>query len=160
SVPEDVREYFEAVEKGAFPATRAGAANFVRPLETRLFELVEAYRTFGHRSAWLNPLAKAPEPGEELHPSTYGFTAADLDRVFPVNGLFGLEKTTLRDLVDRLRRTYCRFIGVELMHIELPAIQRWVFERMEQTQNRLELTRAEQLRILEKLSEAEVFEQF
>lgn len=163
SVPEDVRGYFQALERGTVPVSSVGNAGngaIVSPVEARLFELVEAYRTFGHRTAWLNPLASAPERGEELHPSTYGFTESDLDRVFPVSGLFGLERTTLRDLIDRLRRTYCRYIGVELMHIELPAIQRWVFERMEETENRLELSRSEQLRVLEKLSEAEVFEQF
>jgi 2-oxoglutarate dehydrogenase E1 component len=66
----------------------------------------------------------------------------------------------LGDLVEKLRETYCRSIGVEFTHIENPEARRWLRERMESTKNRLELGKDQQLRILSKLTQAEVFEQF
>src|SRR2546429_2760243 len=46
------------------------------------------------------------------------------------------------------------------MHIDDPAVRKWLQERMEGTQNRLQLTREEQLRILTRLTDAVVFEEF
>ncbi len=39
-------------------------------------------------------------------------------------------------------------------------MQRWLAEEMESTRNRLQLSRDQQLRMLERLTDAEVFEQF
>src|SRR6202012_746358 len=72
----------------------------------------------------------------------------------------GPDVQTLREIIERLDETYCRSIGVEYTHVEDPAARHWLQERMESTRNRLALSRQQQLRILTKLTEAEVFEQF
>src|SRR5690606_30175238 len=59
-----------------------------------------------------------------------------------------------------LRATYCRTIGVQCAHIEDPAARNWLQERMESTENRVALTHEEQVRLLTKLNDAEMFEQF
>ena len=46
------------------------------------------------------------------------------------------------------------------MHIEDVEVQQWLQERMESTQNTCNLSREDQVRILTKLTEAELFEQF
>jgi 2-oxoglutarate dehydrogenase E1 component len=85
----------------------------------------------------------------------------DLDKPFPTVDLAGTPPiTTLREIVERLEETYCRAIGVEFTHIEDPTQRVWLQRRMESTRNRLELGRQQQLRILTKLSDAEIFEQF
>src|SRR5262249_4947241 len=56
--------------------------------------------------------------------------------------------------------TYCRFIGAQFMHIDELSVRQWLQQRMESTQNRLKLGRTEQLRILTKLTDAVVFEEF
>src|SRR4029077_2639186 len=66
----------------------------------------------------------------------------------------------LRELITRLRNTYCRSIGVQYMHIDDLAVRRWLQRRMESTQNRVQLTRDEQLRILTRLTDAVTFEEF
>lgn len=126
----------------------------------RLFELVEAYRTFGHRDAALDPLSGPPPLRPEMQPQAFGFTDADLDRTFDVAGLFGQQKATLREVLEKLRNTYCRYIGVEFMHIDAPEIRRWLSDRMESTQNRVTLSREQQLRMLTLLTKAETFEHF
>src|SRR5687767_15957572 len=67
---------------------------------------------------------------------------------------------TLRQIIERLRNTYCRSIGVEYMHIDDLKIRRWLQERMEPTENRINISRKEQLRILTRLTDAVTFEEF
>jgi 2-oxoglutarate dehydrogenase E1 component len=59
-----------------------------------------------------------------------------------------------------MRNTYCRSIGVQYMHIDDLSIKRWLQERMEACENRLELGHDEQVRILTRLTDAVVFEEF
>ena len=54
----------------------------------------------------------------------------------------------LREILERLRSTYCRSIGVQFMHIDDLFVRHWLQERMEGTGNRVNLGRAEQIRIL------------
>ncbi len=56
--------------------------------------------------------------------------------------------------------TYCSSIGVEYTHIEEPEPRMWLQQQMESTRNRALLDRTELLRILTKLTDAEIFEQF
>ena len=67
---------------------------------------------------------------------------------------------TLGQLLERLRNTYCRSIGVQYMHIDDLSVRRWLQRRMETSENRLQLTRQEQLRILTRLTDAVAFEEF
>ena len=53
-----------------------------------------------------------------------------------------------------------RAVGVEFTQIEDPEARNWLQERMESSKNRVALSREHQNRILAKLTEAEVFEQF
>src|SRR2546426_747490 len=66
----------------------------------------------------------------------------------------------LREIIARLKRTYCRTIGAEFMHGEDPVIRRWLQERMEATGNEVQLSREEKLRILGRLTDAETLETF
>src|SRR4029077_7244221 len=63
-------------------------------------------------------------------------------------------------ILERLRNTYCRSIGVQYMHIDLLAERRWFQRRLEETEHRIQLTRQEQLRILTRLTDAAIFEEF
>src|SRR5207302_4597764 len=64
------------------------------------------------------------------------------------------------EMLQKLRNTYCRSIGVEYMHIDERPIRKWMQERMEGCENHLKLGRKEQLRILTRLTDAVVFEEF
>src|SRR6185312_16082724 len=67
---------------------------------------------------------------------------------------------SLREIVDRLSQTYCRSIGVQFMYIDDLFVREWLQQRMESTGNRLNLSRPEQLRILVRLTDAVMFEEF
>jgi 2-oxoglutarate dehydrogenase E1 component len=122
--------------------------------------LVRAYRVRGHMMAKIDPLG-LPRPSQpELDPEFYGLYADDLERTFSSRTIFGAESLTLREILNRLRNTYCRSIGVQFMHIDDLNVKNWLQERMEGSENRIQLTRGEQLRILTKLTDAVMFEEF
>ncbi|MBK9266630.1 MAG: 2-oxoglutarate dehydrogenase E1 component [Polyangiaceae bacterium] len=127
----------------------------------RVVQLINAYRVRGHLFADVDPLGVAPSAPPELELANFELSEADLDRQFPTVDLAGTPPTlTLREIIERLEETYCRSIGVEFTHVEDPTQRVWLREKMESTKNRLELDRERQLRILTKLSDAEIFEQF
>src|SRR5215831_18633226 len=125
-----------------------------------VLNLIRAYRVRGHLEADLDPLGlekRGPYP--ELNYHTYGFTEADLDREIFINNLLGRERATLREIVAILRATYCGTIGVEYMHIQVPAERAWIQERFEK-RSRLALAASLRKQILETLTAAETFERF
>jgi 2-oxoglutarate dehydrogenase E1 component len=67
---------------------------------------------------------------------------------------------TVQGIFQRLRDTYCRSIGAQFLHIDDLKRREWLQHRMESTQNRPGLSRNEQLRILTRLTDAVVFEEF
>ncbi|RYF04738.1 MAG: 2-oxoglutarate dehydrogenase E1 component, partial [Deltaproteobacteria bacterium] len=67
---------------------------------------------------------------------------------------------TLRQIVAKLSNTYTRSIGVQFMHIDNLQIKRWLQAKMEACENRIALSRADQVRILSKLTDAETWETF
>ena len=122
-------------------------------------KLIRVHRVRGHRIADLDPLRwKEPHMPRELDPATYGLTIWDLDREFLTDGVGGVDKMRLGDLLGVLRDAYCRTIGVEYMHIQSTDEQRWVQERVENGYE--QPTKDEKHRILERLNAAESFEKF
>ena len=93
-------------------------------------------------------------------PQSYGFSEQELDR--PIAAPTECHKAvgSLRDLVAHLQRTYCGSVGVEYLHIDDVEVRNWLCDRMERSENRLESTPAEQIRIFTRLTEAVVFEEF
>ena len=129
-------------------------------LQDRVDQLVRAYRVRGHLVANLDPLGRPRPELPELDPRTYHFTEADMDRSFSTDTIEGPQEMTLRRIVERLRNTYCRSIGVQFMHMDDFTVRQWLQVRMEGSENRLTLSRREQYRILMHLTNAAVFEEF
>jgi 2-oxoglutarate dehydrogenase E1 component len=127
----------------------------------RVVMLIRAYRVRGHLLADLDPLGLAGSKHHpELDPKSYGFTEADLDREFFLDNVLGLEKATLRSIVEILRQTYSAKIGVEFMHIQDPDQKAWIQARMEGSHNLLRPSAEEKRELLEQLVQAEGFERF
>src|SRR5262249_35925678 len=110
----------------------------IAALQDRVSLLTRLYRVRGHRIAQVDPLGLPQPVPPELTPEFFGFTEADMDR--PVySETFQYEgQLTLGKLLERLRNTYCRSIGVQYMHIDDLNIRRWLQRRMETTENRLQ----------------------
>lgn len=129
-------------------------------LQERVGRLMHAYRVRGHIIAHVDPLGTPREVPPELELEFHGLTEADLDRVVAVSLKDGGQAATFRQVLRQLKNTYCRFIGAQFMHIDELLVRRWLQHRMERSQNRLVLTREQQLRILKRLTDAAIFEEF
>ena len=129
-------------------------------LQDRVDQLIRSYRVRGHLAARIDPL-DIPRPEQpELEIESCGLLKSDLDKKFSTRTMGGVNVQTLREIVTQMRNTYCRYIGVQFMHIDDFEVRRWLQQRMEESENRLELPRDQQVRILTKLTDAEIFESF
>ncbi|GCE39873.1 Dihydrolipoamide succinyltransferase component (E2) of 2-oxoglutarate dehydrogenase complex [Rhodococcus wratislaviensis] len=128
---------------------------------TRVLELIAAYRNRGHLMADTDPLQFVKDKFKshpDLDVTTHDLTLWDLDREFKVGGFHAQEKMKLRDVLSVLRDAYCRHVGVEYTHILEPEQQQWLQDRVEA--HHVKPTVAQQKYILSKLNAAEAFETF
>ncbi|MEI6505562.1 MAG: 2-oxoglutarate dehydrogenase E1 component [Planctomycetota bacterium] len=141
-------------------ATGTAGEERVAFLQDRVDQLVRAYRVRGHLMAEIDPLGR-PRPGlPELDPAFYHLTEEDMDRSFSTDTIEGPQSMSLREIIKRLRNTYCRSIGVQFMHMDDLRVRQWLQVRMEGCENRVQLDRRQQLRIYRQMTTAAVFEEF
>src|SRR3954466_2924447 len=123
-------------------------------------DLVHAYRELGHFVAKLDPLGHNRPGHPLLDLSEFGLTLNDLDRQVGNGTFLGPTDGTLRDLIEKLRATYCGTIGVEFMEISDKAQREWLIQRMEPTLNRPPVTREEAKAILYQIVAVQGFEEY
>lgn len=130
------------------------------PKQGRVLELLHSYRSEGHLLADLDPIEYRMRSHPDLELGNHGLSIWDLDRKFPVGHFAGVDNQNLplRQILDLLRNAYCHTLAIEYMHIDDPEQRAWVQERIERP--RTPRPRDEHLRILDRLSEAEVLETF
>jgi len=139
---------------------QAGIAAHER-LQVAALLLVTQYRIAGSRWATLDPLKRMPRPAApELETAYYDLAESDLDIEVNAGSFVGLERCTLRTLVQALRDTYCRNIGFEYMFVSDRSQRRWIQERIEPVRAMPSFGPAYQKRILQKLTEAETLEKY
>lgn len=127
----------------------------------RALMMIRSYRVRGHLIANFDPLGiEGNNYHAELDPRTYGFTDADMDRLIYTDGRLGLQMSTLREILQVLKETYCGSVGVEYMHIQDPKVKAWIQSRIETNRNQTEFTKRGKRAILERLVEADGFENF
>ena len=149
------------------PALNRG---FLQMLSSRLRErssrqdkvnrLIHAYRVRGHLLASLDPLGRPRTSNPELELKHWGLSEKDLDSLFSSTTIAGTTVLTLREILDLLKTVYCQSIGVQFMHIDDVRAKDWLINRFEDSDHHRQLLRDEKLRILTKLTDAELFEQF
>jgi 2-oxoglutarate dehydrogenase E1 component len=155
------------VASGGKPSVGSGAsvssASAVEEaqLALRAQQLIRAYRVRGHLLATLDPLGiEKPKMHADLDPRTYGFSDADMDRSVYLGGNLGLERGSLRQILEILQSTYSGTIGVEFMHIQDPVQRDWVQKRIEAVRGKPQFSAEEKKGILRSLLEVEGFEEF
>ena len=189
SVPENWRSYFDAVQNvpavdgsskpdvahapviasfaeraksGPIRVVSASADAEMGRKRTAVQQIIAAYRFLGTHWANLDPLQRQERPLiPELDPASYGLTDADMDIKFNIsNTYFGPETSSLRDLMNSLRDTYCRSIGAEFMYISNPIEKRWLQQKLESIRSTPNFTAEKKKHILERLTAAEGLERY
>jgi len=132
----------------------------VAQLQDRVDQLIRGYRVRGHLEARIDPLGRPRATNNELNPESYGLLPSDFPKNFSARTVDGQNFRSLEEILDLMRQTYCRSIGVQFMHIDDHDVRNWLQTRMEGSRNRMQLHRKTQLRILTKLTDAVIFEEF
>jgi len=188
AVPEEWREYFDRLQQlpgssskdvahapvvesfvqrgkrgdlGGAARTLPAEPVALERLQVAALMLVTSYRIAGSRWATLDPLKRMPRPQvPELEPGYYDLSEADLDHVVNSGSYVGLDRVSLRTLLQALRDTYCRNIGFEYMFISDRAQRVWIQERIEPVRAVPQLAADQKTRLLQKLTEAEHLERY
>ncbi|CAI8359651.1 MAG: Multifunctional 2-oxoglutarate metabolism enzyme [Opitutia bacterium UBA7350] len=160
------RAFFEGFElaHNASPVgkngTKAPVDDNQSSKQARAIGLIYAYRSNGHTIAKINPLAKERPTNPRLTLERLGFSEADLDRSFYTGNYLGGVEMTLREMIERLEKTYCHTIGSEYIHIQETPKRRWIQARIEPECFIPRFSKEEKKRILRAIIEAETFEHF
>jgi 2-oxoglutarate dehydrogenase E1 component len=177
SVPDDWREAFKALPsvhgEGSEQSHRDILAYFlqagnkkntsvvVNDKEAYVADLINAYRTYGHLAADLDPLDMTPRPPvPSLTLQYHHLSDADLNQSFYSDGLFPNKKVPLSEIYQALRDTYSRHIGVEYMHIANSDETQWLQNRFESVRGHAAFSTEDKLTILDELISADGLERY
>lgn len=128
--------------------------------EIRVRALIYAYRTRGHLESDTNPVRQRKDRKARLQLKDFGLSESDLDETFEAGEDIGLGKAKLRDIIDALQDIYLSTIGFEYMYIHHPEEREWFKRKVETEFLKFDPPVEDKKRILEKLNEAVVFENF
>ncbi|RUR00057.1 2-oxoglutarate dehydrogenase E1 component [Legionella septentrionalis] len=178
SVPEDWREAFHALPKvngqvdeishrdirnyflqNAERKNINGVSADIKQAEVA--HLINAYRTYGHLLARLDPLEMAERhPVQTLELSYHNLSEKDLPKTFFACKTFAKERMPLSEILQALRDTYCGSIGIEYMHIANTAEVEWLQEKLESVQGQPGFAPERKLEILKELIAADGLERY
>ncbi len=160
SIDAEWRAFFEGFElaRGQDGGASSARACDDATKQARAIGLIYAYRSIGHTIAGFNPLTKERPTNPRLTLERLGFDEGDLDSVFHTGNYLGGTEMTLRELIERLEKTYCHTIGVEYLHIQETPRRRWIQARIEPECFIPSFTKQEKHRILSAILHAEDFE--
>ncbi len=128
--------------------------------EIQVRKLIRNYRRRGHLESKTNPVRQRKDRKANLDIKHFGLTEADLDVEFNAGEEVGLGRTTLRKIIEMLREIYVGHIGFEYTYIRDREIMDWVKQKAEVDSLKYSPTKEEKTRMLYKLNEAVVFENF
>lgn len=128
--------------------------------EVSVASLIKAYRSRGHLLSTTNPIRSRKDRNPRVTLGDYALTNDDLDTVFDAGHLLGIGSATLRDIMKALEKIYAGPIGFEYMYIREIEVKNWIRNKIEKEALKFNPTIDEKTRILQKLNEAVVFENF
>ncbi|HNU43351.1 MAG TPA: 2-oxoglutarate dehydrogenase E1 component, partial [Cyclobacteriaceae bacterium] len=163
SVDATWQKFFEGYE---FSLQRYGenglpvAGDSLNIKETQVRNLIFQYRSFGHLKSKTNPVRERRDHNINLDHKSVGLTDADLDTEFDVAAEIGMPKSSLRKIIEKLKTLYLGPIGFEYNFIRNDEIRSWLHNKIEREYYAYNPNLEEKKRILFKLNEAVVFENF
>jgi len=138
----------------------ATGVDVVSPKEFKVLKLISGYRNKGHLVAKTNPLRPRKDRHADLELHYFGLNESDLDTEFYAGKEIGIGKASLRTIIERLQKIYCRTIGWEYNYILDRDERAWMREQIEHGYIAYEHPIEKKKRILSKLNEGEVLERF
>ena len=167
SVDESTRAFFarwtpptsgRSPTDGAPPGVAAAPARVEEILGAA--NLAQAIRSFGYLAAQIDPLGSPPFGDPSLDLDAHGLTESAL-RDLPASLIGGPVAETAanaQDAVEKLRAIYCSTSGYDFEHVTRPDERTWLRDAVETGRYRGNL--ADPVRLLDRLTQVETFEQF
>ncbi len=128
--------------------------------ETQVRNLIFQYRSFGHLKSNTNPVRPRRNHNVNFDHKGVGLSDDDLDTEFDVGAEIGMGRSTLRKIIAKLQVVYIGPIGFEYNFIGNDEVRQWFFNKCEKEYYNNNPSQDEKKRILSKLNEAVVFENF
>ncbi|WP_109694045.1 2-oxoglutarate dehydrogenase E1 component [Chitinophaga deserti] len=139
--------------------TALGVSNEQLTKELAAYRLIQAYRKKGHLIAKTNPIRERKDRHANLDLAHFGLSDADLKTEFYAGQIIGIGKAPLEKIVQHVKEIYAGKVGIEFTYInDLKKIE-WLQKEMETTL-RAPLKAEQKKRILGKLNQGVMFEQF
>ncbi len=149
------RLFFEGVEF----AQNLGTGGAVSSQEVDVYNLINAYRVYGHFEANLNPLSSATRSFPELSFTNFGLKDEDLEKTFQIGAIVGRPNAKLKDIIAHLRTCYCGTLTVQTSD-SMPAMRDWFFTEFERKTTDFRFANDEKKQIYQQLAKTEAFEKF
>lgn len=128
--------------------------------EVKVRNLIYAYRQRGHLLSTTNPIRERKNRRAMLELEHFDLTEADLDKTFQAGTDLLGKPMSLREIIKQLNHIYTGNIGFEFIYIREPEIIQWFHQKIDKENLNFVPSEEEQKRILAKLNEAVVFENF
>lgn len=128
--------------------------------EFKILSLIQGYRQRGHLFTITNPVRTRRKYSPTLDIENFNLSESDMDSIFEAGSELGLGPSTLRQIVNHLKDTYCESIGVEYVYMRKPDVVNWLQKKMESRRNRQEYTADQRTHIFDHLKQAVGFENF
>ena len=152
------RYFFEGVEFAGLLDQRKGISSDQLP-SLRIFNLILAYRRYGHLLVPINPIASEPRLAPELELSKLEFSQEEMETPFPTLGFCPSQTAPLKEILAAIQAVYCSRIGFEFMDLGNTPLEDWIQKTIE-PRLEIELSLEEKKEILESLIQSEAFESF
>ena len=166
SVDIDFKKFFEgfdfAVSNNIAPkASGNGIVNTSANLEKEfaVYKYILEFRSKGHLIADTNPVRERRDRGANLDLSFFGLSESDMDQTFYAGNFIGLGATTLKNIIQHLKKCYASSVGVEMKYISSQEKIDWLTTEIEKGFFQT-FPIEKRKRILEKLNQGVLFEKF
>ena len=126
----------------------------------RLYGAIYAFRDIGHTQGTFDPLESEIKENPRLSLKRLGFDTSDMSEIHFTGNYLGGVRMSVGEVFERLKKTYCGNVGVEYLHIQETEKRRWIQSKIEPNNNIPSFSCDEKLRILNKIVQAEEFENF
>ncbi|PKQ70073.1 2-oxoglutarate dehydrogenase E1 component [Raineya orbicola] len=164
SIDESWQKFFEGFEFAENYNGNGYASEGLSPemaaKEAGVSRLIFAYRSRAHLRSKTNPVRQRKSRNPWLDLELFGLSEADLDTVFQAGNELGIGPATLRKIIDTLKYIYEGTIGFEFTYIREPEVFNWLRDKFEKDALAFNPSIEFKKRILHKLNEAVVFENF
>ncbi|MFT4736333.1 MAG: 2-oxoglutarate dehydrogenase E1 component [Cyclobacteriaceae bacterium] len=132
----------------------------ISPDEIKVRNYIYAHRSRAHLKSDTNPVRQRRQHVVRLELENFGLSTSDLDKEFEIGSEVGLGKTTFRKIKDHLEKIYLGHIGYEFNHLRNGDLFDWIKTKVETEGIDIEPSSEIKKRVLQKLNEAVVFENF